>query len=324
MQELIAQKTGVENLKNLDAVLNHLDKVKQMAKVNFYSSLFKLRPQKENFSINMPEPGNVAFLGGVWDYLNIFKEHTSKPYNPVGESFTGDTYEYIYDDAVSEIWLKLKELIGKGIDFNEVGTTQIQKMNLFICLMEYDNARYYIFMKQEPTEKLFKGKTGFLPGNDGTIKPFKENDVFFVSYSIGFIISEKGEETTLFVFNRKFFGDFFKHDEHLRKNVREHEQDIKEWGFLDGADKIVNKIDKKYVYQNLSKIINDDKYCNLMKTTKPLTLKKRILSRASGVFSEDDFNEKGLLIVTESNIEKVIKMIVKGFKYNFFEDKAEE
>ena len=60
-----------------------------------------------------------------------------------------------------------------------------------------------------------------------------------------------------------------------------------------------------------------------IKSVRPSVLKKRLLEKSNGVFSESDFNGTKLL-VTKQNLDKVMKALAKGFKYNFFADRAEE
>ena len=77
------------------------------------------------------------------------------------------------------------------------------------------------------------------------------------------------------------------------------------------------------MYKNLSKVFDNEDYLLTIKNTDSKILKKRLIDKSSGSFSKDDF-DGNLLVVTKSNLDKIMKMLSKGFKYNFFEDKAEE
>lgn len=59
-----------------------------------------------------------------------------------------------------------------------------------------------------------------------------------------------------------------------------------------------------------------------MKEISPNILRKRLIDKSTE-FSNDDFDGKDRLIVTEKSYKKIVKMICKGFKYNFIQDRAE-
>lgn len=130
-------------------------------------------------------------------------------------------------------------------------------------------------------------------------------------------------KNSVYVLNRKNFQKVFNYYEILKKHVIDNIDIINEWTFIDNMDFIKSEIDTAYVYKSLSKIIDDNEYLKAIKKTRPRTLKNRLLEKSLGKFTEEDFkNDK--LLVTKSNLEKIIKMISKGFKYNFFTDKAED
>lgn len=92
---------------------------------------------------------------------------------------------------------------------------------------------------------------------------------------------------------------------------------------MESTDLIKEKIDQKNVFANLSKVFADETYMDEIKAIKPATLKRRLLEKSNGAFSEADFNGTKLR-VTKNNLDKVMKALAKGFKYNFFADRAED
>lgn len=136
-------------------------------------------------------------------------------------------------------------------------------------------------------------------------------------------VVDPSEKLWVFIFERKNFIDIFKYYEHLKRSVQERLSEIDKWDFLASAELIKNKAEQKNVYLNLSRVFSDQDYLRQMKQVSPADLKSRLLNKSSGAFSETDFDGEKLL-VTSQNLEKVMKMLAKGFKYNFFADRAEE
>ena len=57
--------------------------------------------------------------------------------------------------------------------------------------------------------------------------------------------------------------------------------------------------------------------------TTPTQLKNNLLTNSPQNFKEDDFQGEQL-IVTTRNLNTVMKMLAKGFKFNFFTNNAEQ
>ena len=115
----------------------------------------------------------------------------------------------------------------------------------------------------------------------------------------------------------------FNYYEHLKNLVKDNISQIEEWNFLASKEIIIDKIDNKYVYIPLSKIITDAEYLDCMKRVNIHELKNRLIEKSGGKFTESDFEEDKLR-VTPHNLQDVVKMISREFKYNFFTDMAEE
>ncbi len=300
-------------------LLEKQNEVREKGKVNFYSLIWKKKKVSDNCSIALPENINKEFLGYICDCLKENNALDSQKYNPMESSES--VYEYLNDESLDS---KMADFISLNDDASDMDTSnskKLQNSNLLICDLEYEGNRYYIFMSQIPCEQLFKGKKAFIIG-DGKIESITNKFGFFLSFSIDCVWRFEKNSHTLFVFNRKNFSTIFDYEEHLKKIVLEKKEIIENLNFIDTADTIIAKISQKNVYRNLAKIIDDAEYLKAMKEIKPKELRKRLLEKSSE-FIEDDFDNAGKLIVTDKSYKKIVKMICKGFKYNFIQDRAE-
>ena len=98
---------------------------------------------------------------------------------------------------------------------------------------------------------------------------------------------------------------------------------IDKWEFLDSVKLIKTKCSQKNVYRNLAKIFSDEEYMEQIQRTTPAQLKNNLLTNSPENFTENDF-EGDKLMVTSKNLDTVMKMLAKGFKFNFFTNSAEE
>ena len=126
-----------------------------------------------------------------------------------------------------------------------------------------------------------------------------------------------------FIFERSNFISIFNYYDHLKRSVQSKLPEIDRWDFLASTELIKNKSEQKNVYLNLARVFSDQDYLGQMKQVRPADLKSRLINKSGGVFTENDFEGEKLL-VTPQNLDKVMKMLAKGFKYNFFADRAEE
>ena len=80
---------------------------------------------------------------------------------------------------------------------------------------------------------------------------------------------------------------------------------------------------KRFTGIEIYKVFADEEYMEQIKRTPPAKLKENLLTNGSGNFTETDF-DGDQLIVTSQNLDSVMKMLAKRFKFNFFTNVAEE
>ena len=308
---------------NFDEILQHLEMVKATGKVNFYSVKYSFRNRKDNFAVCLPDNMNGQFLQDICDYLVVRSERKCMPFNPV--SCETETYERIPLNEIQSHWINILKLIEDAKGFKDGENKKIvSEANLSVCLLQYRNTLYYICSKQKTLTGLLRGKRVLMSCNDKLelVYYFK---LFLLNGGVDFIVCGVGllEEQQAFIFERENFFAIFNYYEHLKRSVQEKLFEIDQWKFLESAELIRNKSNQKNVYLNLSKVFSDQEYLQQMKQVHPAELKKRLINKSDGSFTENDFEGEKLL-VTAQNLEKVMRMLAKGFKYNFFTDKAEE
>lgn len=198
---------------------------------------------------------------------------------------------------------------------------QLPAINLTICRLEYKDKIFWLGGKQEKRESYFKKKVSFLAAEDQLTLVVPQR-VLTLGFQIDFIAAEENE-SVFFVFNRKQFETIFNYYELLKEHVRSKSTVISGWKFVSNPMFIQERLDNTYVFKGLGRIIDDDKYMAQIEKANPRTLKKRLLEKCSSRFSESDFNGNQL-VVTSSNLNNIIKMIAKEFRYNFFSDQAED
>lgn len=308
---------------NLDEILHHLEMVKATGKVNFYSVKYFLRNQKNNFAVCLPGNMNSQFLGDICCYLNGWSESKCVPFNPV--SHEEGTYEHISLSEIQSHWNNILKLIGEAKNFKDGENKKlVSEANMSVCLLQYRDIQYYLCAKQQTLTGLLRGKRVLMSCND-KLELVEAGRLFLLNGGVDFIVHGIGlpEEQRTFLLGRENFFAIFKYYEHLKRSVQEKLSEIDQWDFLVSVELIRNKSEQKNVYLNLSKVFSDQEYLRQMRQVHPAELKKRLLNKSGGSFTENDFEGEKLL-VTAQNLERVMRMLAKGFKYNFFTDKAEE
>lgn len=296
--------------------------VKKNAKANYFALLFSYRNQANNFSVVLPESVNSTTIEDICDHILEFSGLNKVSFNPTGTE--EGTFEYVPYKQVEDTWNWMLGLINNAVPYKDKNRELVPKANLGVCEMQYKDKHFYVCSKQVALEKVLKGKPVFMSSDDKVIK-VETKEMFMIRSEIDFIVFPPHEsfEGEVYIFNRKSFISLFRYFEHLKKVVKENISVIEEWKFLESSDLIKQKVDQKNVFANLSKIFADEQYMEEIKSVRPSVLKKRLLEKSNGVFSESDFNGTKLL-VTKQNLDKVMKALAKGFKYNFFADRAEE
>lgn len=308
---------------DLRELIGASEKIITMGKANFYSLQFSFRNRQENFSICLPDNMNEEFLREICKYLDEFSGSACTLFNPVGQE--DNAYEYLPYENIASSWERISELYDKSEDYKkEESKEKVSLSNLSICELKYENSKYYLCAKQLPSAKLFKGKKVLMNAND-EIRAYSAKKVFLFGCNVDFVIRVNTMDSSkqVFILNRKNFISIFNYYEYLKNEVKKHTSDIKEWAFLSSSDLVIKKIDQKNVYRNLAKVFSDSEYVVQMKAVSPSVLKKRLIEKSEGKFEEADFTGDQIA-VTVQNLDKVMKMLAKGFKYNFFTDRAEE
>ncbi len=141
-----------------------------------------------------------------------------------------------------------------------------------------------------------------------------------VDSNVSLIINEEDDE--VLIFDKRDFQDIFKYSDYLKETVNRRLNILDQWNFLNSSQFIKDKASQKNVYERLAVVFDNATYIDQIKNTKPADLKANIIKYCPNEFSEDDFIEDRLN-VTSNNLDKVMKMLSKGFKFNFFTNEAE-
>lgn len=306
---------------DLNGILQNLGKIKDKGKINLYALKYLHRPKTGNFAVSLPSNQNTDFVKKYCDSLGFYRNFKCEAYNPLEKK--EDTYEFLAAEQISSVWDDMLSMINGSDSLKQSPhRDELLGANLTICKLVYDNKEYWIATQQQKTESLFKGKFPFLD-DEGELVAIEPKHLLTLSFYIDFIVCENDGKKLVYVFNRKNFEKIFNYYDLLKKHVSDKSDVIEEWGFLDNPDFIKEKVETGYVYKGLARIIDNTDYLNQIKNTKPNTLKTRLLEKCADSFTEADFSGDKLL-VTKSNLENIIKMLSKGFRYNFFADKAED
>lgn len=304
---------------NLDLLLNTLGSVKTNGAINVYAVKNNLARQSEMFSVALPEDINKNALETSCSSLVKFQNASCVNFDPINTK--EETYEFLDLKKIEIPWQNIETAINESDGFKDNEAKEKTKSaNLLVIDLTYGDERYFLCAIQKPTTQLFKGKTAFFEAND-KLEEFSARNLYILNFNIDFIILESN--SCVFIFNKKNFINVFKYDEYLKEKVDERIDLVDSWKCFDSLNIIKEYRHQKNVYKNLSKIFDDPDYLEQIQNIEPKTLKKRLLENSNGAFGKEDFSESKL-IVTKKNLDKVMKMLGKGFKYNFFNGKAEE
>ncbi len=313
---------SVESL-NLDEILQHTASLLVAGRVNFYSIKYFLKKKDENFAICLPDNMNNAFIRDICKHLEDMCHRRCVPFNPV--SYEAETYEYLSIDQIRNHWDVILELVKAAKDFKDKeNKKKVSEANLSVCELRYQNNCYYLCSKQQTLTGMLKGKKVLMSGND-KLEAVDPGKLFLLNNCVDFIICAPGsaKEGWVFIFHRENFISIFKYHEYLKRTVMEKLSEVDQWEFLQSAELIKNKSNQKNIYLNLTKVFSDRDYLRQMKQVRPQELKRRLLDKSGGAFTESDFDGEKIAVTTK-NLDKVMKMLAKGFRYNFFMDRAEE
>ncbi len=309
---------------NLDEILLNIQNIQESGTINIALLKYHHRKQEENFAITLPGNLNSDFLSDILTSLESFCcDKTSHPFDPVGKS-EDDTYEYINLSNIQDQWSYIKELIVDAETYKEKSElAPSASLSITKLSIEGSSFTYHLGKQQTPTEKLLKRNRVLMSSND-KLEDKSNNKVFLFCCDVDFIVQEdKDGNGYVFILDRKNFCKIFNYDEEMKAQAKANVKKIDSWEFLSSPDLIYDKINQKNVYHRLAKIFSDPIYLEQIEKTSPADLKKNLLERSDGKFGGSDFDGNQIKL-TNKNLDKVMKMIAKGFRYNFFANKAEE
>lgn len=290
--------------------------------INVYAVCYKQRGKAENVAVALPGNLNFDLRSNFCENVIRYKDAREKEFNPTSDGLEDDTYEYIPLENVQKNWDEITKLLDDADDYCDKESKQkVSRSNLFVCALDYNNSRYYFCAKQgNNSDKLLKGKHIFMSQQEELIE-ISSDKIFLLSCYVGFLIDVN--EKKVLIFDKKMFQGIFKYDDYQRESVKGKISIVDKWSFLDSAELIKIKCSQKNVYRNLAKIFSDEKYMEQIRRTTPAQLKRNLLTNSPENFTENDF-EGDKLMVTAKNLDVVMKMLAKGFKFNFFTNSAED
>ena len=304
-----------------EIVKNIID-VRNKGTINVYAVCYKQRGKSENAAVALPGNLNFELRSNFCENVIRYKEAQERAFNPTSDGLENNTYEYIPLKNVQKNWNEITKLFDDADNYCDNESKQkVSRSNLFVCALDYNNFRYYFCAKQgNNSDKLLKGKHIFMSQQEES-KELSSDKIFLLSCYVGFLIDTN--EKKVLIFDKKMFQDIFKYDDYQRESVKSKISIIDKWEFLDSVKLIKTKCSQKNVYRNLAKIFSDEEYMEQIQRTTPAQLKNNLLTNSPENFTENDF-EGDKLMVTSKNLDTVMKMLAKGFKFNFFTNSAEE
>lgn len=303
-------------------IVTHITDARNNGTLNVYAVRYMQREKTDNVAVALPGNVSFEFRHDFCENVINFEDAREVNFNPTSGGLEDGTYEFVPLENVCTKWDELRILIDGALNYRGVeNRRKVALSNLYIGALDYNGRRYYLCAKQGNTsDKLFRGKCVFV-GNQDELRRVDPGEVFLVSSYVGFIVDPS--ERKVLIFDKKAFQDIFKYDDYQKEDVQRKIAIIDQWHFLESSDLIKEKCSQKNVYRNLAKIFADQEYMEQILTTTPQELKNNLLTNSPESFTENDF-QGDLLVVTTSNLDKVMKMLAKGFKFNFFTNSAEQ
>lgn len=303
-------------------IVTHITDARNNGTINVYAVRYNQRGRNDNVAVALPGNMNFDLRHNFCENVIDFQTQREVVFNPTSDGLENGTYEYIPLGNVEDKWKEISELINEALDYHGgENKRKVSFSNLFICALDYHNHRYYLCSKQGTnSDKLLKGKILWTTHQD-ELRIALPDEVFLMSSYVGFMIDTV--ENKVLIFDKKAFQDIFKYDDYQKEKVQRDIGIIDAWTFLASTNLIKQRCTQKNVYRNLAKIFSDEDYMEQIRQTTPAQLKQNLLNSSPENFSEDDF-EGDNLVVSPQNLETVMKMLAKGFKFNFFTNNAEK
>ena len=313
----------MENGVNLNEILLETQSICENGKINITLLKYLHKGREKNFALSLPDNLNPDFLKGFCISLSSFQDKSSHIFDPIGKE-DDETYEYIDLSNIQEQWAYIKQMIKEAALYKEKSELA-PSASLSITEISIGDSTYtyYLGGKQTPLDKYLRRHHVIMSAND-QLEDRGNDKVFLFSCDVDFVIREDNTgRGYAFALNRENFCKIFNYDEEMKAKATRDIEKVKKWEFLCSTDLIYKRINQKNVYHRLAKVFSDPVYMDQIEKTPAATLKRNLLERSDGNFDENDF-EGDLIKLTDKNLEKVMKMIAKGFRYNFFANRAEE
>ena len=303
-------------------IVEHITDARSDGTINVYAVRYNQRGRSDNVAIALPGNPSFDFRHDFCENIICYKDAHERAFNPTSNGLEDDTYEYVPLENVREKWNEIMNLIDVALDYH--GTENRRKVaysNLYIGALVYNNQTYYLCAKQgNSSDRLLQGKCVLMNHQDELVKANPE-EVFLMSSYVGFMIDPL--EDKVLIFDKKAFQAVFMYDDYQKEDVQRKISIVDQWSFLESANVIKERCAQKNVYRNLARIFADQEYMEQIQRTTPALLKNNLLTNSPQNFKEDDFQGEQL-IVTTRNLNTVMKMLAKGFKFNFFTNNAEQ
>lgn len=312
----------------MDFLIKNIEEITQNAQINVYVLLYTHRNKKSNFAVALPNSMDTKLKEWFCSSLLKYRDYETMEYDPFitekNKLLLVNTNDLINTcDSICDMLENHQDY-----KYHENGNL-LHTVNLIVCDLSYKGRRYLLFsVLERSTERLLKDKRIILFDPE-RIEEFNKDNVFVINTEVDFFLEVLEDEDckysdNIVVINKGKFERAFNYTAIQKEFVEKNINIIDKWSFLENKDAIIDNKGKKYVYQSLSKIFADSAYLQKMSDMDPVVFKKTIMSRCKGKhqFKEQDFRNN-MLIVNDSNLEIVMKMLMKHFRFDFFNDSAD-
>lgn len=178
---------GGSAMSDLSAVLQNLDKINEVGKINVYAIKNIHRPAKDSYAIALPSNMNKYFLDEYCKSMQVFDGFTCVKYDAM--EYKENTYEYIDLSSVDSAWVKLRGLLKDDLLNRKNYSSLVSEVNLTLCELEFDNKTYYLGALQEKSETKFKGRFPILV-DEGKLTAISADKLLTLFLKIDFVVSE--------------------------------------------------------------------------------------------------------------------------------------
>ena len=306
----------------MSELVEHITDARNNGTINVYAVRYNQRDKTDNVAVALPGNLNFDFRHDFCENIIQYEDAQEVAFNPTSNGLEDGTYEYIPLSNVREKWDVFANLLDDSLNYHGAeNRKKVAHSNLYIGTLVYNNQTYYLCAKQgNSSDRLLQGKCVFMTHQDELVKA-SPDEVFLMSSYVGFVVDPVEEK--VLIFDKKAFQAVFKYDDYQKEDVQRKISIVDQWSFLESANVIKERCAQKNVYRNLARIFADQEYLEQIQRTTPAQLKNNLLTNSPQNFKEDDFQGEQL-IVTTRNLNTVMKMLAKGFKFNFFTNNAEQ